>query len=260
MTMSEKSAGGGTPNKQKIIAAVVVVVFVIIVWQVIGLFSGGGTHSPAPAAPVSGAVTSEKKPMASMSANPSGHTPAANAAPQVPQTQSELSVVPVSKEVELYKLQQEAQQKYISSLNELQTLRIQKEIAETNQAIAAAKLATVSAEKNIADLLTKPVTPTLPPSAYAPGLATSGSQVAPSSQEVVSVPLNGEAEAPYVLISVSMQLNKWNAVIGFQGKPYQVTTGTVLPPDGSEVVNIDSSAVVLEKNGRKRKITLVPPV
>src|SRR5438105_8732767 len=74
------------------------------------------------------------------------------------------------REIELLKLQQETQAKYIAALNELQMLKIQREIAETNQAIVKAKLETVTDQKNIINLLS-PAAPLVTSKTYAAGLS-----------------------------------------------------------------------------------------
>ena len=145
-----------------------------------------------------------------------------------------------AQELELVRLQQETQAKYVAALNELQMLKIAREIAQTNQAIAAARLATVTAEKNTLLLLSPP------PPAYAQGLVT---------------PVSGTpsmSSPGYTVVSVSQLQNRWNAVLGYQDKLYSVSIGDVLPSDGSTVVSISRSGVVLEKDGAKRKISMVP--
>lgn len=262
--MSEKPKSGtglsGITNKQKMMVGIFVIILVIVLWQVIELFGGGGgasAPSPSPAAPVPGTKVSAVVPGG-------GSNTSSQAAPSS-QTSStgQINEAVVPKENEFFKLQEDAQQKYVISLNELQTLRIQKEIEETHQAIASAKLATVTAEKSIADLLTKPVVPTLSPAAYGSALVSpvqSGQPGAAQSQSNVVMSPPVETEPQYVVISVSMQFNSWSAVVGYQGKPYQVTVGSILPADSSEVVSIDNSGVVLEKGKKRRKISIVPSI
>jgi len=264
--MSEKPKGGtglsGMSSKQKMTAVVFVIIVIIVIWQAMGLLGGRSHHTPTPASTPVTAVSPNMagKGSESLSAVPPPPTttsiPSSTAAPVAAPPQISETIVP--KEAEFFKLQQDAQQKYITSLNELQTLRIQKEIEETHQAIATAKLATVSAEKNIADLLTKPAIPSLAPSAYGSGLVTP----VQSGQPIVSnAPMQSlEGEPQYVVISVAMQFNTWSAVVGYQGKLYQVTVGSILAPDQSEVVSINNNGVVLERGNKRKKITIVPSI
>ena len=57
------------------------------------------------------------------------------------------------REMELLAQQKQIEAKYIAALNELQALRLEREIAETNKAIIDAKLGTITAQKNIIDLI-----------------------------------------------------------------------------------------------------------
>jgi type IV pilus biogenesis protein PilP len=144
--------------------------------------------------------------------------------------------------MDFLKAQREMQQQYLDSLNELQMLRIKKEIAETNQAIAAAKLATVTAEKNISDVLTQP-------SPLAIANPVNPSQ--PSQPQV--------QQAQYVVISVAMQNSKWTAVLQYEGKLYSVSVGDVLA-DGVTVASIARDGVVLEKNGERVKLSIISSI
>ncbi len=61
-------------------------------------------------------------------------------------------------------------------------------------------------------------------------------------------------------MSVSMQLQHWTAVVGYNGKLYTVGVGDVLPPDGSVVSSINKSAVTLKKEGKEERLTIVSEV
>ena len=183
-----------------------------------------------------------------------------NAASQATQ-QAEVRQAQVISDAQFLQQQQMTEQKYIGKINDLENLKIQKEIAETNQAIATAKLATVTAEKNISDLLTKPAAPEIPAGAYANKLATptlQGESIV--NEPSVSSPAPAAPAIPqieYKVISVSMQLGKWNAVIGYQGKLYNVTVGDILSEDNSVVTNINKNGVLLKKDGKIRKVNIM---
>jgi hypothetical protein len=246
-------------TRQKAIAGVIVLVIILLLWQVVGLF-GGDKDTTTPAAAV--VVPTKNAPNAndpngknSMNSLPSSQS----AVPQPAQiTQQQMNY---QQQNQLIKLQQETQQKYVIALNELQMLKLSQQIAETNKNIASAKLATVTAEKGIVDLLTKPAPQLETPSSYSQGLvnpvnvAPQGANVPPSS---ISPPPQQVVNASYVVISVSKLLNKWSAVVGYQGKLYSIFVGDVLPVDGSSVKAIDKYGIILEKDGVSRKISMVP--
>lgn len=238
--------------RQKMILGSFILIFLILIWQVKGLFSGGGGVTQ----PVTTAATGKAVSSTGMSAS----SPV-SAGQVVEDTQIKQAPAPV--EGSIFQVEKETEQKYLSKLNELEQLKIQREIAETNQAIAAARLQTVTAEKNMSDLLTKP-TPTVTMSEYASGLVNPvkpGETIAaPGMKQPTMVSLPIPAEAPYTVISVSMQLEKWNAVVGFQGKLFNVSVGDILPVDGSEVVSIDKEGVELRKEDKTRKLSLVSAI
>jgi hypothetical protein len=62
------------------------------------------------------------------------------------------------------------------------------------------------------------------------------------------------------VISVSQLQNRWGAVLGYQGNLYSVFSGDVLPPDGSKVISISKSGVILEKNGIRTLVSMVPVI
>lgn len=230
--------------RQKITAAVLVVILIIVIWQVVGMFGGSKATPPM-----------ERN--ASQANAMRGNTPATPPQQVTPQPAELMKQQQATspREAQLMMLQQETQAKYIAALNELQMLKISREIAETNQAIATAKLATVTAEKNIVNLLAPPQSIT--PTQYSRGLVnpvSSGNVIANQNVPQQMAP----SEINYSVISVSQLQYRWGAVIGYQGNLYSVYVGDHLPADGSRVVSIDKSGVVLEKDGVKRKLSLVP--
>lgn len=231
-------------TRQKATVGALVLVVIIVLWQIIGLF--GGKNKPAPL------PTGANKSRMAMNKNQVGGAPPS---PQqmTPQQAELIKPEPTTpRELELIKLQQETQAKYISALNELQMLKVAREIAETNQAIMTAKLATVTAEKNIVGMLSGP-TPQEVSAAYAKGLVNPANAAPHATPQVISQPT-----VNYTVISVTQLRYKWGAVLGYGGNLYNVSVGDVLPADGSTVVSIDKSGVVLEKNGVRKKVSLVP--
>jgi type IV pilus biogenesis protein PilP len=233
--MPQKISVSSMGTRQKVTAGVVVVVVLIIVWQIYGLFGGGGS-GPAPEATTVAAVDPrEPQPVA-----------------ELPQPKPE-ALTPV--EAQLLKLQQETQEKYINALNQLQMIKIDRDIAENNKALMSAKFETVKVQKDIVDLLA-PQVPQATAATYSQGLASSGGESAgamPGGQQAAQ-----SGEVKYTVVSVSQLQEKWSAVLGYQGNLYNVFIGDVLPADGSKVVSITNTGVILDKNGDKRKLSLVP--
>lgn len=234
-------------SRQKVIAVVFVLILLFLAWLVYGMFSSGSSSAP----PAIQSATS--KPLNASG----GGMPTGPALPKAPQP-AELPKQPAPltpRETQLLQMQQETEMKYLTALNELQMLKIERDIAETNKAIAAAKFDTVTAQKNTLNLL-KPPAPVPTPASYAQGLVSpTGAAVGPP-QGMIRPP--SEPEANYTVISVSFLRQQWNAVIGYQGNLYSVHIGDILPVDGSRVVRIDKSGLILEKNGIERKISMVP--
>lgn len=255
MRSDKTSATSGMTVRQKAIAVVFALILIVLIWQVWGLMRGSGGGAAPTITPATGTT---KPPLTAMA--PGGPTgmamaPPAAAMPQPAQLTKEQQ--PMSqRELELLQMQQQSEAKYIATLNELQLLKLSRDLAETSQAISAAKLATVTNEKKILDLL-KPTPPLIPPpGAYSHTLVNPAPvSSAPPPPPVVQP---AQPEVAYSVISVANLQSRWSAVIGYQGTLFHVYIGDVLPPDASKVVSIDRSGLVLEKNGVKRKISLVP--
>jgi len=282
----------GMSTKQKVIAVLLVIITLIVLWQVIGMFSGSSsapivaepTHKPAAGTmnsntPVASAATSPvNTPTNPMMAQ--GTTPTI---PQLPPTMPEQPQVresAVTMDNQILEIQKKSEEKYIDQLNQLQMLKVQREIAETNQAIASARLATVTAEKNVSDLLTRPTTPqnsgapgaltmsgaesyailtgqSIPTASPPPSLSPPEPQPQPTTTVVVPPPV---IDVPYSVISISMQLGKWNAVVALQDKLFNVSIGDVLPPDGSIVASINKNGVVLIKDRKRRRVSITSSI
>lgn len=244
----------GMTTRQKVIAVAFVIIVIVIVWQVMGLFGGS---KPSPTAIVATTTT-----QATMTTARPGTAPSAPANPAP--DQAVLHQMPVSMDNQIVEAQKEVAQKYIDQLNQLQMLKVQREIADTNQAIATARLATVTAEKSISDLLTTPTAPPpaipVPPGAYATPLVnpTPSGQTVVATQEVPPPPVPSESN--YSVISVAMQFGKWNAVLGYEGKLYSVGIGDILPTDGSVVASINKNGVTLVKDGKRKRIGIVASI
>ena len=260
----EKQTKDPNAQKQKIIIGIIVVVVLIVLWQFMGLGGGGGsaptpTPTPVASAPMKvtgNAMQAPTAPAANMMATPSAAAPASEIAP--PKQEK------VAMNAELSKLQQQTQTEYVSSLNKLQMLKLQREIDETKTAIATAELNRMTAEKNIADLITakQDITPEAAPANT--GITT---PAPPPIQSAAPAP-----EFPYTVMSVSFEGRKWAAVLGAPGTPsagtpaagttpgttrlFTVGIGDTLPPDSSIVVTIDKQGVTVKKGMTTRFIPL----
>lgn len=251
-----------TSSKQKVIGVVIILVFLFLAYMVYGMFSGkkkpeqdiamvnkapGTTHAMSATAP------NAAQPMQGMQPNAQG-----NMQPQmnIPQpAQMPKPPAQTEREAQLMRLQQETEAKYLTAVNELQMLKIEKDIAETNKAIMAAKFETVQSQKGIVDTLTGK--PEIPPGGnYGAGLVNQTGVIPGGPTPTAPTPV-AQPQENYVAVSVSQLEYRWSAVLGYGGKLYSVYIGDVLPADGSKVVAIDKSGVTLEKDGTRKKISLV---
>jgi type IV pilus biogenesis protein PilP len=130
-------------------------------------------------------------------------------------------------------------------------LKLQKEIDETKTAIAAAELNRMTAEKNIADMITS--TQNIAPAAPAPA-ATNQAAPPPPPQVIHGPPV--KSEASYTLMSVSYEGGRWSAVVGLEGKLFTVSVGDVLQPDDSVVMAINKKEIQLKRDTRTRTVAI----
>lgn len=174
------------------------------------------------------------------------------------QTQMAQQGAPMTeRELQLIKMQQDLQTKYLAAINELQMLKVEKDIAETNKDISKAKLDSITAQKDIVDLLAPKVTTTT--ESYVKGLDQSANQPPPSGESIQqATTISSTPTVGYTVISVTKLRGDWTAVIGASGKLYSVKAGDVLAADGSVVLGINRSGVLLEKEGKRTKISMVP--
>lgn len=267
----EKEPKASKSSKQKIILGIIVLIVLGVAWQMLGLKGGSeSTITPSPTAPGAKPMTGAS-PSGGMAANTPGMQGQTAAQTQELAT-PKASSIPVN--MELLKLQQQTQADYLASINKLQMLKIQREIDETKTAIANAELNRMTAEKNIADLITSkegmggggemgPIgaggSPTGPTGGFNPLGMPQTTTTTTTTPATVGIPANRmPKEAPlttYSLMSVAYQGNRWNAVIG-EGKIYKtVTVGDTLD-DGSVVTSINRQEVILKRDNKPRTLTL----
>lgn len=250
----------GMSAKQKLTIFGLIFVVILIIWQVKGLMGGNDIKTITPAPQQARQMDAKSSTAAAQKdAEISSHRTAVSA------DQPALHEAPVRVDPEVLEMQKKTEHSYIEHLNQLQMLKVQRDIAEANQAIASARLATVTAEKNVSDLLTKPSAPVLEPQPALPASAYSAPLANPVQQntvvaEAADTPASPPAEPSYIVISVAMQLGRWSAVLGSEGKLYNVSVGDILPGDGSRVVSINKNVVVLEKEGKRTKISVTSSI
>lgn len=252
---SDKAPSAGMTSRQKITIAIFAIVFIVVIWQVIGMFR---TSTPD-----TGATSRPAKTMSSNRPNATGGQSGQPTQPGTPQ-QAQLMPTPNtaqnSPEVMAARAQeQQLQAKYVDAINQLQMLKIERDIAQANQAIMAAKLATVTAQKSIVNLVNPPV-PVIPVGTYTKAIGGAASGARPGAPNMGMVDDGTPKEITYRVISVSQVQYKWSAVLGYQGSLYHVQVGDVIPADNSTVVSINRSGVVLSKGGVRKKISLVPVI
>jgi type IV pilus biogenesis protein PilP len=227
------------PNsRKKATAGVVFLVMFILVWQIAGMF-GRTASAPSKANAVGGESVAV--------AQTTGAAPPPMVTPkpaELPQTQ------PLSdREVALMTLQQETQVKYLEALNQLQMLKVSKDIAVANKDISAALLGKVEAEKKIVDLLAGPAVPM--------GASATTESTTTTTTGTATVNQLAQQAVSYSVVSISQVQYRWGAVIAFGSTLYNVHVGDVLPPDGSTVIAIAKDSVTLQKEGTRKKVSLV---
>lgn len=270
MAPDNKQMKDSMPIKQKAMLGFMLIVVIAILWQLKGLFWGESSHpAPKPAAVQTASTKANETTSQQQMSAASPNAPSAN--PVVVKQQPSITQLPImapSISTQQDSDQDNSEKKYLGKIDELESLKIQRQIAETNQAIAAARLATVTAEKGITDLLTssKPQPVAVPQAVYANQLGNSTiiTSSTPSSAAAGPPDRNNEPaaepEIEYSVISVAMQLHKWSAILGYQGKLYNVSVGDTLPPDNSKVAKITSTYVVLKKEGKSRRISVLSSI
>jgi type IV pilus biogenesis protein PilP len=245
MASDKMQALKGMTTRQKGMLGIFAVVVIIIIWQVMGLFSGDSAETPAVI----------KQPSKVISTAPPNHQKTPVQATQLPDSpvvaQSEQSPEALA---EVMRLQQETQSQYLKTLNELQVLKVERDIAVINKDISAARLERVQSEKEIINLLA----PTPPPAPRPTTEAASTPVIRPASV-LGPVSLNAQ-DVKYLAVSVSRLQNSWRAVLSYNNNLYSVNTGDVLPPDGSKVISINSNGVTLQQDGKRVRISVVPTI
>lgn len=205
-------------TKQKVTIGVFVIIIGVVIWQAMSLFGGGSVTPPPNQVAVAPMVIPKPAPVVK---------------DQVVQ------VAAVDQQM------QQHQAQYLEMLNQAQMLKAQQDLAEVNQKIVAAQASTVADQVKIVSLLSPSDNKNMP---------TSGAP--PANGQPPQSPEASKAD-DYGVVSISQLQNKWGAVISYASSFYTIHTGDILPPDGSTIISIDRTGVVLEKDGMRRKISMV---
>lgn len=234
MTDQMKAISGMT-TRQKATAGVIVLVVLIILWQIYGMFGGGSSTQPLPkATPV--------KTVKGKTNSPGSDIPGAPTPADIMQASKPLT----ANETALMKIQQETQEKYLAALSQLQMLRVARDIAITTKDISSAKLASVTAEKKIVDMLSPPVIPQ-PTGIIAKNTIQTASSLV-------------DQDVKYSVVSISQIQSRWSAVLSYKGNLYNVRVGDVLAPDASKVISIGGDGVTIQKDDEKKKLPLITSI
>lgn len=205
-----------------------------------------------------GMISAEEEPaIKTPQTNPDVPKPAALKAMQTQPTQQPGAPM-TEREAQLMRMQQDMQTKYLAAINELQMLKVEKDIAETNKDISKAKLDSITAQKDIVDLLAPKAATTT--EAYVKGLDQSAPPPSGETGVQQTTTVTTTQTVGYTVISVTKLRGEWTAVMGASGKLYSVKAGDVLAADGSVVLGINRSGVLLEKEGKRTKISMVPVI
>jgi hypothetical protein len=228
-------------SRQKIIAVGVVLLVIFLLWEIYGMMSGSSE-------PFSSTTHSQL----AANSQPKMETP--KTVSIVSQTAADTSVA----DAMMLQQQQDLERKYIAAVNELQMLKVSKDIADANKDIAKSKLEMVMAQKVVVEQL-EPTA--IQPGSYAAALNN------PGATQQIGAPVSGkkmptqaasdDESSPYTVISVSQLQNKWGAVLGYQGTLIHVYIGDSLPLEHAQVVAIDNDGIEIEKDGKRKKIALV---
>lgn len=217
-------------KKKRIMTGLLIVILMIIIWQLFGLFSNN-TPAPLPSKSNNMSVsTTQKMPQSK---------------PLIPE-----NTIKTAEE----KLREAESARYLAAIDELQLLKVHKEIAETNRDIAKAGQETVNAQRNTLEVLSG----IMPPSNASGYAANLGAQAAPVPAPTPA-PAATNTRTEYVVVSVSMLQGKWAAVLGNQGQLFNVSVGDVIPLDQSKVLAIDRGGVLIADTlGNRKRLSLVP--
>lgn len=221
--------------RRKVMGGISILIIGVVIWYGMELFGGNASPPPVPIDPL------------------------ANLPKPTPTQLLKPVILAAPDEAALLKRQQDMEEKYASTLNELKALQLDKELVQANKDLLAAKLSVITTEAAIIKAVTdasaaaNPPAPTSTPLA-APPIADSTARGGNGSL----LPTGAREHIDYTVISVSQIRYQWGAVLSYQGKLFRVTVGDTLPQDKSRVVSINKFGITLIRKGIPRKIPFLP--
>jgi hypothetical protein len=217
------------------------VVFGIAIYIGYGMFTGSGDEM---------AETAKKN----LKPNPDIPKPATLLTNMNSRQQQPLSAADLKKQQDMQKIQDYLQSRYIYDMAQLQILKVEKDIEDTNKDIAKARLDTITAQKKAVEMFPQPTM--VAPSSYAKSLEQGPSGPSAKSESSKQPTQAFASVGEYTVVSVSRLRGEWTAVLGYQGTLYSVRPGDIVAADGSVVLSIDKSGVLLEKDKTKIKVPM----
>lgn len=227
-------------KKQKILIPLIILAFAYVIWQVYDMFSGGSVTTAvntnsAVIKTTSSAAVPQKAPgvaqptTGSVSTSDAGQQqePTAAASTAVPQTGN---ISDLSGDA--------GQMQYVQMLNQYQLLKMKRMLLEEQVAIAAAR-------QKIADLNSKTNDLGGGDSEFDVGNSDD------NSSNLTALPMGKDT---YKVVYIDRQNGEWNATINHSGRFEEVNIGSELA-DGSQVISIDASGVILKQGTKLNKIT-----
>lgn len=226
-------------TKKIVTIALVIIIGGVVIWQAVDLFSGPGE--------VEAVAQTKTIP------NPDIPKPASLMASDTSKT------APMTEqEIKMMQAQKINDQKYLDQINQLKFLQIELSIAGANKEITKAREDTIASQVKMNEMLksAQPKTASYTDSLTGlPGAAPADTNAAPPTSSSPGTTASSTTE-DYTVVSVTNLQGRWMAVVGLNGKLYNVAVGDTVGSDGATVISIDKSGVTLEKKDKKTKVNM----
>lgn len=240
------------PLKQKIMLVFAVVIFLLVLYQVFGLFSDSNTTQSrqlemsdttqklaVPSTPAA-TPTTDKANLTGVPPNNALASPQAQPGAIVPAPQTVTPVTPQAVTInDTTFLGYNGKSDYFKMLNELQDLKFKLQLYNAQQALYAAETAALKMKQDL-DLLKNQQS----------GDVALKSKNNPVNPTVLAAKDNNYIAntVVYGIKSITLEHNKWHAVLTYQNQYYDVVIGDILAVDNSEVVSISAKGVTLQND------------
>ena len=231
--------------KQKILLPIFVLALIYVIWQVYDMF-GGGAVQPAPVVAAKPVVVMQTQPMAGA---PSSQMQAQEQMPaalgqNAPGAPAQLA--PTEKSVVALAATSggDDQSQYVQLLNHYQLLKMKRLLLEEEVAISTAQQKIAEMNAKTVSLGGMPDTGVEDMGGYSDSAMAA---TAPSNSE-------GGGSGDYKVVYIDKQGGDWNATLNRKGRFEEVTIGSELT-DGTQVISIDSTGVVIKHGMNLTKLT-----